>query len=40
VTTQTCADLWASPGWQAAEFTRALKTQLFADAEREQRTSA
>lgn len=37
---QTYADLWASPGWQAAEFTRALKTRLFADADWEQRTSA
>jgi hypothetical protein len=37
---QTYADLWASPGWQAAEFTRALKTKLFADADWEQRTSA
>ncbi|MCU1509488.1 MAG: hypothetical protein JWQ12_1753 [Glaciihabitans sp.] len=37
---QTYADLWASPGWQAAEFTRALKAQLFADADWEQRTSA
>ena len=37
---QTYADLWASPGWQAAEFTRALKTKLFADADGEQRASA
>ena len=37
---QTYADLWASPGWQAAEFTRALKATLFADAGWEQRTSA
>jgi len=37
---QTYADLWASPGWQAAEFTRALKSKLFADADWEQRTSA
>jgi hypothetical protein len=37
---QTYADLWASPGWQAAEFTRALKTKLFADANWEQRASA
>ena len=37
---QTYADLWASPGWQAAEFTRALKTKLFADADWVQRTSA
>jgi DNA-binding transcriptional regulator YhcF (GntR family) len=37
---QTYADLWASPGWQAAEFTRALKTKLFADADWEQRASA
>ena len=37
---QTYADLWASPGWQAAEFTRALKAKLFADADWEQRTSA
>ena len=29
---QTYADLWASPGWQAAEFARALKTKLFAEA--------
>ena len=38
--TQTYADLWASPGWQAAKFTRALKAKLFADADWEQRTSA
>jgi hypothetical protein len=37
---QTYADLWASPGWQAAEFTRALKAKLFSDADWEQRTSA
>ena len=37
---QTYADLWASPGWQAAEFTRALKTKLFSAADWEQRTSA
>ena len=37
---QTYADLWASPSWQAAEFTRALKTKLFAEADWEQRTSA
>lgn len=37
---QTYADLWASPGWQAAEFIRALKATLFADADWEQRTSA
>lgn len=37
---QTYADLWASPGWQAAEFTRALKVKLFAEADWEQRTSA
>jgi hypothetical protein len=37
---QTYADLWASPGWQAAEFTRALGTKLFADANWEQRPSA
>ena len=37
---QTHADLWASPGWQAAEFTRALKTKLFSAADWEQRTSA
>lgn len=37
---QTYADLWASPGWQAAEFTRAMKARLFADADWEQRTSA
>lgn len=37
---QTYADLWASPGWQAAEFTRALKASLFTDADWEQRTSA
>ncbi|WP_339619461.1 hypothetical protein [uncultured Salinibacterium sp.] len=37
---QTYADLWASPGWQAAEFTRALKTKLFTDADWEQRTRA
>ena len=34
---QTYADLWASPGWQAAEFTRALKAKLFAEADWEQR---
>ncbi len=37
---QTYADLWASPGWQAAEFTRALKAKLFSHADWEQRTSA
>jgi len=37
---QTYADLWASPGWQAAEFTRALKANLFSDADWEQRSSA
>ena len=37
---QSYADLWASPGWQSAEFTRALKTKLFFDADWEQRTSA
>lgn len=37
---QTYADLWASPGWQAAEFTRALKTTLFPAADWEQQTSA
>jgi len=37
---QTYADLWASPGWQAAEFLRALKAKLFADADWEQRASA
>ena len=37
---QTYADLWASPGWQAAEFIRALKTKLFAEADWEQRASA
>lgn len=37
---QTYADLWASPGWQAAEFTRALKSKLFAEADWEQRNSA
>jgi hypothetical protein len=37
---QTYADLWASPGWQAAEFTRALKAKLFSDADWEQRASA
>ena len=36
---QTYADLWASPGWQAAEFTRALKAKLFANADWEQRIS-
>jgi DNA-binding GntR family transcriptional regulator len=37
---QTYADLWASPGWQAAEFIRALKAKLFTDADWEQRASA
>lgn len=37
---QTYADLWASPGWQAAEFTRALKAKLFTNADWEQRASA
>ena len=37
---QTYADLWASPGWQAAEFVRALKAKLFGDADWEQRASA
>ena len=37
---QTYADLWASPGWQAAEFTRALKAKLFTDADWEQPASA
>ena len=36
---QTYADLWASPGWQAAEFTRALKAKLFTDADWEQKAS-
>lgn len=30
---QTYADLWASPGWQSAEFLRALRTKLFAQAD-------
>jgi len=30
---QTYSDLWASPGWQAADFARALKAKLFADAD-------
>lgn len=37
---QTYADLWASPGWQAAEFIRALKAKLFAEADWEQRINA
>ncbi len=37
---QTYADLWASPGWQAAEFTRALKATLFTEADWEQKASA
>ncbi len=37
---QTYADLWASPGWQAAEFIRALKAKLFSHADWEQRASA
>ena len=37
---QTYAELWASPGCQAAEFTRALEAKLFAVANWEQRTSA
>ena len=37
---QTYADLWASPGWQAAEFFRALRTKYFAEADWEQRASA
>lgn len=37
---QTYADLWASPGWQAAEFTRALRSKLFAEADWEQRARA
>lgn len=37
---QTYADLWASPGWQSAEFLRALKARLLADADWEQRASA
>ena len=37
---QTYADLWASPGWQAAEFIRALKAKFFTDVDWEQRTSA
>ena len=37
---QTYADLWASPGWQAAEFIHELKVKLFAEADWEQRTSA
>ena len=37
---QTYADLWASPGWQAAEFTCALKTKLFTDADWEQRITS
>jgi hypothetical protein len=38
--TQTYADLWASPGWQAAEFTRSLKAKLFTDADGERSASA
>lgn len=37
---QTYADLWASPGWQAAEFFRALRTKYFAEADWEPRASA
>lgn len=37
---QTYADLWASPGWQAAEFFRALRAKYFAEADWEQRASA
>jgi hypothetical protein len=37
---QTYADLWASPGWQAAEFTRALKAKLFVEVDWEQRAGA
>lgn len=37
---QTYADLWASPGWQAAEFFRALRTKYFTEADWEQRASA
>jgi hypothetical protein len=37
---QTYANLWASPGWQAAEFIRALQAKFFTDADWEQWTSA
>ena len=34
---QTYAEVLASPGWQAAEFTRARKAKLFADTNWDQR---
>lgn len=37
---QTFADLWASPGWQAAEFTRALQDQLFSGTDWDQQVIA
>jgi hypothetical protein len=37
---QTYADLWASPGWQAAEFIRALRSKHISDADWDQRGSA
>jgi hypothetical protein len=37
---QTFEDLWASPGWQSAEFLRAPKTKLFAQADWEQGVNA
>jgi hypothetical protein len=38
--TQTYANLCASPGWQSAEFLRALKTKLFNQADWEQGANA
>jgi hypothetical protein len=35
--TQTYADLWNTPGWQAAEFTRAMKDSMFPAQEWDQR---
>jgi hypothetical protein len=37
---QTYADLWASPGWQSAEFLRALKSTLFDTPEWDQPNNA
>lgn len=37
---QTLADLWASPGWQSAEFLQALKKKMFTETDWEQPNDA
>lgn len=37
---QTLADLWASPGWQSAEFLQALKKRMFTETDWEQPNDA